>query len=385
MPGFRTLAAQLRASLAALEVGCYSGHDCATAAEELAATRNACAAAEARLAARAAKCGVHRERGFADASDWLASTTGSTAREARAALDTMGAVEACPNTRDALVAGTVSMAQAREIARTESVVPGCESELLALAQRGSLGAVRDRARARRLAAIDPEKLYARQRAAREFVHWIDELGMIRCRGAFTPEVGIPFVNRLDAETDRVRKAARRKGAVEGREAYAADAFARIVEGGGSGTATSADIVITIDWTAFVRGHLHPGERSQIVGGGPIPPSLVRTLSKHAFLKAVLHDGVEIQQVLHVGRYRKVELRTALELGPGPEFAGLTCSEAGCDRRYGLQFDHVHPVAANGVTSKANLQPICTPHHHEKTERDRQAGLLGRRRAGRGPP
>ena len=95
------------------------------------------------------------------------------------------------------------MAQAEEITRTEAAVPGSERELLDLARKSSLTGLRDRARDRRLGAIDPERLYATQRAHREIRHWYDDLGLVRGTFAFTPEVGVPFVNRLEAETDRL--------------------------------------------------------------------------------------------------------------------------------------------------------------------------------------
>src|SRR5258708_7147121 len=87
MSGFRVLAARLRESLAGLDPGVYWADDAAQAVAELAATRKACEAAEARLAVRAAAGGMHRKAGFADASDWLASVAGSTVRDARAALE----------------------------------------------------------------------------------------------------------------------------------------------------------------------------------------------------------------------------------------------------------------------------------------------------------
>jgi HNH endonuclease len=77
-----------------------------------------------------------------------------------------------------------------------------------------------------------------------------------------------------------------------------------------------------------------------------------------------------------------ELRTALELGPPPTFEGAVCSEEGCDRRYGLEWDHVDPVANGGGSNDENLQALCAPHHWTKTEGDRKAGLLG---GGRAPP
>jgi len=85
--------------------------------------------------------------------------------------------------------------------------------------------------------------------------------------------------------------------------------------------------------------------------------------------------VNVQTVADFGRHRPAHLETALMLGTPPEFEGVTCAEIGCDRRYGLEWDHVDPCANGGPTSIANLKPECKPHHWEKTERDRKAGLL----------
>ena len=378
MPSSFDLAARLLESLTELEPGIYSGEDCAAGAALLATTRKACEAAEGRLASRAAACGVHRTLGFADAGDWLASVSGSTVRDARDALALVSSVEACPETRDALVAGEVSVAQAREITRTEVAVPGSEAGLLDVARGTSLGVLRDKARGRRVRAIPVERLHAERQRRRSVRHWQDDFGMICFRGALTPEVGVAFVNRLDAETDRVRRAARRAadGAeTEDRPAYAADAFTRLVKGQGKGRATRPDLVVVCDERAYARGHAHEAEACHIVGGGPIPVSVAREIAKDAFWKVVSHDGVDINKVVHLGRHRPAELETALQLGSPPDFAGVTCCETGCDRRYGLQWDHIDPVANQGPTSFENLAARCYPHHREKTDRDRKAGLL----------
>jgi 5-methylcytosine-specific restriction endonuclease McrA len=91
---------------------------------------------------------------------------------------------------------------------------------------------------------------------------------------------------------------------------------------------------------------------------------------------VLHDGVNIHTVKRFGRYLPVELRTALDLGPVPAFSGRQCAD--CRSRWGLEYDHVDPVAHNGPTTYANIQARCWPCHQAKTERDRQTGLLGAR-------
>jgi hypothetical protein len=89
-------------------------------------------------------------------------------------------------------------------------------------------------------------------------------------------------------------------------------------------------------------------------------------------------------VAHFGRRIKAELRTALELGHPPDFDGAVCAD-GCGRRYGLEWDHVDPVAHNGATSFDNLEPKCRGDHARKTAADRAAGLLGARGDGRDPP
>jgi 5-methylcytosine-specific restriction endonuclease McrA len=103
------------------------------------------------------------------------------------------------------------------------------------------------------------------------------------------------------------------------------------------------------------------------------------------LKAVVHDGVEIRTVRHFGRHLPAELRTALDPGPAPRFLGRACID--CGRTYGLEYDHVIPAANNGPTSFENVVARCRADHREKTARDRNAGLLGRKsgRAGPDPP
>ena len=375
----------LRRLLRDFDPNLLSGADSAIVVDELALLEKACASAKARAGARAAACGVHREAGFSDAADWLARQSGSSTGAARAALDTNAALGACPATAQALAAGELSLEQAQEITKTESTRPGAEAELLDVARNNGLATLKERARKRRHEAIGPDELHRRQREARSLRHWRNELGNIAFTGQLPPEIGVPFVNRLDTECDRVRREAKRRASANGerleaREAYAADALARMVSTSGTRPGTSADAVVVIDLRAWRRGHAHPGEVCHLIGGGTVPVSVAKDIAEDAFLKAVVHDGVDIATVKHFGRHRPAELQTALDLGPLPDLEGVTCAEPGCERRHHLEWDHVNPVANRGPTSFENLRPRCWPHHREKTERDRAAGLLG----GRGP-
>ena len=434
----------LRAALVSFQPEVYSGEDCADLVEELAAVEKASAAARVRAAARAGESGAHRERGFADVSDWMARATGSTAGSVKAALETAATLESQPEAKAALDAGELSFAQARELVRTEAAVPGSAAALLGVAKEQSLRALKDQARDRRVRAIDPEALHALQHAAMHHRHWTTALGNIAYAGELPPEYGIPFTNILDAETDRLwlkahqaanqHHASARPGlaetataaatdinldaaitdaesgawaargagpdasgavgaergantAVRGsggrvevrRSVLAAQAFVGMIHnGGGKGKANRADLVIVCDLQAYRRGHAHEGEPCHIVGGGPIPVSLAKSLGKDAFLKAVLHTGTAIHTIAHFGRRYPAVLQTALDLGTPPDFNGNVCAAPGCDRRYHLQRDHIDPHANGGLTSYTNNQPLCPPDHRTKTQQDRKAGLLHRR-------
>ena len=375
----------LRAALVAFRPESVSAEECAVLVEELASAEKASAAARLRATVRAGAAGAHRERGFADVSDWLARAAGSSTASAKAALDTAAALEQQPDVRAALEAGELSLAQAQELAKAAAACPGSTAELLDIAKRQSLKTLKEEARDRRMRSVDPEELHARQHAARMFRHWRTGLGTLGFTGELPPEVGVPIMNRLEAETDRLwQQTKKESGSQERRAALAADAFVRLLDTGGRGKARSADLVIVCDLQAYRRGHAHEGETCHIVGSGPIPVSLARELGRDAFLKAVLHDGVEIHTIAHFGRRTPAVLRTALLLGAPPVFDGITCSHPGCDRRYHLEQDHLDPVANGGLTSRQNIRPLCWPHHRVKTERDRKAGLLGAR-DGHDPP
>jgi hypothetical protein len=367
----------LRAALVAFRPEEQSGEACAVLVEELATTEKVCAAARVRAAARAGACGAHKERGFADVSDWMAHASGSTANSAKAALDTAAALESHPDVKVSLEAGELSLAQARELVRTEAECPGSVAELLGVAKHDSLKTLKERARDRRARSIDPEELHARQHAAKHARHWQNRLGNTVITVELPPELGVPLTSRLDAETDRLwrehRRGAKRNNG--NRSAVAGDAFVRMFQTGGQGKAHRADLVIVCDLRAYRRGYSEDGESCHIVGGGPIPVSVAQELGRDAFLKAVLHDGTAIHTIAHFGRRYPAVLRTALMLGAPPQFEGPICSEPGCDRRYHLEWDHIDPCAHGGETSYDNLATRCWPHHRTKTERDGKAGLL----------
>lgn len=369
-------AAALRSQLASFEPGELSGADCARLADELAATEKACGAARVLAAARAISCRAHEARGFSDGTAWVARQAGVSTGQARQALEAATGLRDCPGTKAALLSGEISWVQAAEVTRAVSEAPGAEEALLATARQAGLAELRDKARERVASATPVEELHRRQHQARYFRHWRDRLGMVCFAGALPPETGVALVNRVDAAAQRLRRAAAAGPPAEREnfEPHAADALVALTSGDGQGRGGRADVVLVCDINAYLRGHRHAGEVCHIIDGGPVPVQVVQELAKDAFIKAVLHDGVQVHTVKHLGRHLPAELRTALDLGGPPGFRGAACAD--CGRRYGLEYDHVDPVAHGGLTAMANLVARCWPDHRAKTERDRQAGLLG---------
>ncbi len=370
-------AASLREALAGFEAGLLSGADCALVAEQLATTEKACAALRLVAAARAVECGAHHQRGFKDGAAWLAQQSGSTGAQARRALETAGRLEDCPDTKAALLAGDISLAQAAEVIEAQRDTPDAEAALLPVARMWDLSRLRDEAREYRQAHTEVHDLHDQQQQARFFRHWRDRLGLIHFSGALPPETGLPLVRRIEVAASRARRDARSADntSAEPWDRYAADALVALTAGRDTDKRSErAELVIVCDLFAWRRGHTHPGEVCHLVDGGPVPVDLAHELARDAFVAAVLHDGVNIHAVQRFGRYLPVELRTALDLGPVPQFTGRQCAD--CGRRWGLQYDHVDPVANHGPTSYANIEARCWPCHQDKTERDRKAGLLG---------
>jgi len=373
----------LREALRAFDPGRFSGAECAQIADELATSEKACSTGRLLAAARAVALGAHRERGIADPVAWVAHQAGTTGHQAKEALELARSLDTLPETREALLSGAVSVAQAREIAKAGGEMPGQEHDLLEVARHGDLGKLRDAVREKTFSSASPDELHRRQVAARRFRHWRDSLGMICFDGALPPEAGLPFVTRIEREAARRHRMSKQAGAPERFESHAADALVALHEAGGDGKRSQrTDLVVVCDLYAWRRGHAHEGEPCHLIGGGPIPVDVARELAADAFLKVVLHDGVDIHKVHHAGRRYTAELRTALDIGPVPAFEGRACVD--CRRTWGLEYDHDDPIAHTGPTSYANVKARCRPCHAEKTERDRAAGLLAQRATARGP-
>jgi hypothetical protein len=179
---------------------------------------------------------------------------------------------------------------------------------------------------------------------------------------------------LDAEIERVFKAARSEKRRESRQAYAMDALESLVCAGGGGNGKRAkqttEIGVLVDYPAMLRGHTEAGEVCEIAGIGPVPVSVVKEWEADAYLRLIVTDGVDVKAISrrsrHIDRNQDAALRAR----------DRKCIIEGCDVTWRLERDHQVPFAQGGPTSIDNLGRMCGLHHARKSKGWRLTGGPG---------
>jgi 5-methylcytosine-specific restriction endonuclease McrA len=307
----------------------------------------------------------------------IARVTGTSIGNAKQTVETGKALKDADDVRDALAGGAISLDQATEIARAEQARPGSAPELLEVAETEAFHVLKDKARKIKLESEQGGDLFTRQHAARSARTYNDELGMVHIHLALEPHVGTAIVNRAEAEAGRLYRKAKRDGTQEPFERHLADAYAGLLNGSRTGKRRPPrpELVVVVSHEVTQRGwtDVKDGEVCKIPGVGPVAPQVVRKIAADAFLSGVFYDGVDLRHFRRWTRNTPVEVRIALQLGPPPDFDGISC--VGCGNRFGNENDHVEPHTAYGPASTGNLRPRCWTCHQAKTERDRKAGKL----------
>ena len=144
----------------------------------------------------------------------VARTTGVSVGKAKATVDTGNSLKGADEVREAFKSGEISVDQASEIATAENASPGSSTELLKLAQEESFQTLREKSRKVVLEAEQHRGLAERQHHARRARSYRDELGMISINLLLEPHVGVPIVNRAEAEAGRLFRAAKRRTAAK---------------------------------------------------------------------------------------------------------------------------------------------------------------------------
>jgi len=302
-------------------------------------------------------------------TEWLSIETDCPQYEAQSVVLLANQLQHLPVTQAALRNGTLSNAQAVEVARGAIVAPNTETQLLNLAKHATVRDLRDATSRVVAAATDEAERHRQVHKSRYFKSWTDLDGSFNVRGRMTAANGALVMAALKPIQDEIFKQARKSGEHERPEAYAADALMALCEkasakhsneSGKKTTRPNAVINIRIDIDALKRGHTENGEVCEIAGVGPIPVATATEYLGEAFLKLLVVDGVDIKTVAHMGRHIPAPLRTAVEE------RDRVCQVPTCDMSVGLEIDHIKPFSEGGPASLENLVRLCKRHHLQKT-------------------
>ena len=124
-----------------------------------------------------------------------------------------------------------------------------------------------------------------------------------------------------------------------------------------------NLSVNVDHSVLVRGYALAGETCEIVGVGPTTPqAILEMLETHdPFIKALLTNGEDVLNVVHLGRRPNKKQMTALE------WMYPTCAAQGCGRTSSwLQTDHREDWAHTHITTLQLLDRLCAHHHRLKT-------------------
>jgi hypothetical protein len=317
-----------------------------------------------RAAKRVEDTSAHAASGARDAAHLFARVVGADSAEGRRVITTAKRLEKLPATAAAVARGCLSARQAELVADAATHNPRAEGTLLTAAREGMVP-LRDACVRARAEAEDSHSRAKRQRAARGFRMWTASDGMVQGHFSLTPEVGGGIKALIDDETQRIFRAHRKTGQHESHSAYAADAFANLINGkrenGETPKRAAPTVYILVDHAVIVRGEACPGETCEIAGIGPVDAAWVKEILGEAFLAAVIKKGRDITTVAHLGRHVPAELLTAMIAG------GRECDVVGCHGRAYLERDHSEvDYAKGGPTAWWNLAWLCSVHHKRKT-------------------
>jgi hypothetical protein len=342
-----------------------SGPEAAELAEVFVELERVASAGKALFARRVEATGAHSAGGFRDAVDWLAQLAGESKGQSLGTLRAARSMDELPALREAVVAGTVSTTQAKEIARAAEVAPEALDRLLATARTDSLKGLRDAAERVRWAAgaHDGAARDERAHAGRHVRAWRAPLGGICGEFSMTDADWGRCLARLEARSRRFFDQARRNGTHEGHAQYLADALVDLITGARheAGDAPDARVLVRVDAATLRRGSLGPGERCEIAGVGTVSVATARALLGDALLNVVISDGCDVTTVTGTKRTIPSTVRVALAE------RDRCCVVPGCDAVLGLEIDHWQTdFCVGGKTTLANLARVCKHHHDMHT-------------------
>lgn len=399
------LRSEVAAFTASFDAALLSPSDAERVVRDAAAIENMAAVVKAQAAARASEGGSWLRAGARSAAHQLARETGTSVGAAKAALSSGEKLQELPVLAGAARRGELSPAQVAPIAEAAAADPAAEQRLVDKAKRASLGELLDEcARVKAAALPDDDARHEAIRRARFLRQRRCADGAAELQYRSTADEVAEIMAVVRGYGNQAFDLARREGRHEPEEAHLADgllAACRVAGAAAAGRSTAdgpvdetsaptptsdgvggrgpaapgegrdgrrvrrpvpTKIIVHIDWDALLRGWPIESEVCEIAGLGPVPVSVVRAMmaSGDAFLAAVVTKGVDVANVVHLGRRPTAYQGTALDwLSP-------TCTTEGCNGSVRLETDHRIDWAKTKVTLLRWLERHCEHCHDKKT-------------------
>jgi hypothetical protein len=349
------MAKSLESFLCSVDPALVRAIDAARLLEAASAVEQRAASLKTLLAKRATESQLWANRGHRSPEDWLATTTGTSYGHAAGTLNASEKLAQLPALEGAVRNGELSGPKLNELA--SAATPDNEKKLLEASKKQSFKQLRRTCaneKASQRSADRDEARHERIHRERFYKSYSDGDGAYCFEGKATAAVGARIEAALDAETDNVFKQARAEGRTEALSAYRLDALANLICGGGAKVDTT--VVVRVD-ESRLRGE---EGLCEAVATGAVPVSeAIGAMLAGAFVKIVVHDGVDIATVAHHGRHIPEVLRTAIH-----ERDGYTCVRPGCGATARLEIHHWRvPHARGGPMAYWNAASACSHDHY----------------------
>jgi hypothetical protein len=321
------------------------------------------AGAKTLLAARVEGSKSWKRAGARSAADHLARLGGTSTGVARRALANSKELGELPEVAETLRSGALSNEQVDAIVPAAAANPSASGRLIGLAGSTNVSELRAEClRVRAGAGPGPDDTHERIRKNRYLRTSTDAEGAWNLRARGTAEDGARFEHALAPFIDDMFSPGRDIDQHEPRDAYAFDAMMALTDQEPVGDSTVKKpktrflALLQLPYELFMNGAIDGEEMCEIVGLGPVPVRVARELLGESILKLVITKGVDVANVVHLGRGPTMAQRVAL-LWSKPK-----CANAACSSMF-VQIDHREPWVVTKHTLLSELDPLC-PHDHK---------------------
>jgi hypothetical protein len=356
------------------------------------------AAVKMLLAGRVAESQTWKHRGDRSAAHWLAGQAGTSVGEAVGLLETASRLKDLPATNEAVREGRLSRAQAAAVADAAVVAPEAEGALIGLAGRESLAGLRGEAAKCKQAHLDERQRHEAIRASRHLRFGTDLDGAATMGVRTTSDHMAEIKAAIAHHQTKIFDTARHRGLREPFEAYAADALLEMARASlgrtdGASRRVPTKVIVRIDHTALLRGHVEPGEVCDIPATGPTPVAQVQDMlaTGDSFAAVVVTEADRVTTVAHAGHRPVTDPATLFDIldKRGHDVTGAhhsrdpdayqrtaldwtnsSCTVEGCDLPR-QEIDHRIDWAREHRTQLDELDGMCRHHHVLKTRQSYQ--------------